>query len=483
LGGFGDWNCVTVEAWVYLTENNYGSIIVGKIPSYALGFSTDSTNMVFAAVWPYTGEVADDDNQASVDYMRTVNAPYGSSLQLNQWYHIAFTYENGVGLKLYINGALVASTDLSSSGGPLSPSRGEPVYIGKLVEPFKGMIDEVKISNCTQSLQQINNSYSETKDGASNKSSFVPLGIATSGDQLGCDVIPTDSYIEGTTQSNSIIIQNTQPTATNVALYPIRDRPYRLDNENLQAGYVYYDADNSPESGTEIRWYRNGELQTGLNDLLEVPASDTSVGQTWYFTVRPRDGTSFGDLQTSQTVTIRSNTAPSTGVPSLDSMNGGTDYDDDDLVGAATSTTDTDGDLTTNIYHWFKNGVSTTNLQLPFDTEIPQLQASNGVAIDYSGYGNNGSVYGSTWVQNGVVGGAMSFDGNDYITVQEQNDTLGGSGNWSQVSVEFWIKASGETTSTQTVILKPDTWYYPGAYFYGTGYRVQYSGDTESYAV
>ena len=92
---------------------------------------------------------------------------------------------------------------------------------------------------------------------------------------------------------------------------------------------------------------------------------------------------------------------------------------------------------------------------MPFDTEVPTVPNTNGVAKDYSGYNNNGAVNGSSWVQDGVVGGALSFDGNDYVTVQENGNSLGGDGSWSTISVEFWAKASG-ATSTQTVVFKPD---------------------------
>ena len=99
----------------------------------------------------------------------------------------------------------------------------------------------------------------------------------------------------------------------------------------------------------------NGALQAGLNDQLTVPAATTQIGQTWYFTITPRssDGT-LGVMQTSPTVTIRGNTAPVTGVPTLDSTNGGTDYDDEELIATAAATTDTDNDATTNIFHWTK---------------------------------------------------------------------------------------------------------------------------------
>ena len=94
-------------------------------------------------------------------------------------------------------------------------------------------------------------------------------------------------------------------------------------------------------------------------------------------------------------------------------------------------------------------------------------------ATDYSGYGNNGLIYGATHT-TGMIGGGYSFDGNDYITVQEQDSSLGGDGSWSEISIEFWIKASGSTTSTQTVVAKTLPSYVPGGsveYSYSVQYR------------
>ena len=279
---------------------------------------------------------------------------------------------------------------------------------------------------------------------------FSPAGIAAPGSTLTCSVIPSDSYGDGITRSsNGITLIPPPAVASGLQVTPIRAGNARLDGENLGAYYIYTQADGLAEAGSQIRWYMNGALQEGLNDQLNVPAATTQIGQTWYFTVVPRFEFNsvgiLGDMQTSPTVTIRGNAAPVTGVPTLDSANGGTDYDDEDLTATAAATTDADTDATTNIFHWTKNGVSQTNLQMPFDTEVPTIPNTNGLAKDYSGYNNNGAVNGSTWIQDGVVGGALGFDGNDYITVQENSNSLGGDGSWSTISVEFWIKASGAT--------------------------------------
>ncbi len=74
--------------------------------------------------------------------------------------------------------------------------------------------------------------------------------------------------------------------------------------DSLTASYTYYDEDGDPESGSEIRWYRDGDLQSGFNDAVTVPSGSTADGEEWYFTVRPSDGEDFGVLMTSPTVTV-----------------------------------------------------------------------------------------------------------------------------------------------------------------------------------
>jgi hypothetical protein len=482
LGGDGTWQEITVEAWIYPTAYNYGSRIVAKIPSYELGFASGYSNRLIASVWPVMGQIESAANNASTDRIQSVtyNVP---NFQLDTWYHIAFTYKNGTGLKLYLNGVLVAQ-NTNVNKGPIKNSLGEPLYIGRLVQPFQGSIDEVRIYPYAQPAEQIYNRYQETKDGLSSSSLFYPQGIANPGDTLQCQVIPSDSYLDGSPSSVSKTLVNSPPIASDLSVSPVRDRDARLDGENLGTVYTYFDYDDQAESGSRISWFRNGVNQTALYGQFTVPAASTQIGDQWYFRVIPRDsGGALGDPQVSPTVTIRGNSAPVTGSPTLDSMNGGVDYDDEDLVCTAAATTDANGDATTNIFHWINGSVSQTNLQMPFDTEVPSIPHTNGVVKDYSGYGNNGAANGSSWVQNGVVGGALSFDGNDFVTVQEHSNSLGGDGSWSQITVEFWIRATGETTGTETVVFKPDSSYAPGASSYDIGYRAQYRYYTDNYRV
>jgi hypothetical protein len=255
LGGFGDWNAVTVEAWVYLRENNDGSRIVAKIPSYALGFQSGYTNRLYASVWPMTGQIANDDNAASSDRERSVSA--NTNMQLNRWYHIAFTYESGAGLKLYLDGQLIAQS--SAYTGNVKISRGEPLYIGRLVQPFYGMIDDVRLYSYAVPADQIYNRYMESKDGSSSSSMFTPAGFSALGDTLTCDVIPTDSYAEGNTRSASRTLQNT-PTVT----YQLQVQAQGSGSTN-PTGYNTYNAGTNvavqatPANGWQLsQWLLDG---------------------------------------------------------------------------------------------------------------------------------------------------------------------------------------------------------------------------------
>jgi hypothetical protein len=473
LGGYGNWNEITVEAWIYLTEYNNGSKVVAKVPSYALGFYSGYTSRLYAAVWPYTGYVdPDNDNQNAEDREQTVSADV--DIDLNTWYHIAFTYENGVGLRLYFNGELVA--ERSASEGLLSRSRGEPLYIGRLVQPFAGMIDDVRIYSYAQPEEQIYNRYMESKDGNSSSSLFMPMGIGFTGAELECQIIPTDSFDEGTVASAAVILRNSPPTASNLELYPVRDRHLRLDDEDLVVGYEYFDPDGDAEGSSEIEWFKNNVPQPAFENETAIPAAITVVGQEWNCTVTPQDSAGdFGAPITSYTVTIRDNAVPSTGTPDLVSS-GGADREDEDLIASAVGSSDVDGDAVTNIYRWIVDGAPWMNLLVPFDTEVPLSVAANGTTLDYSGWGNDGTVVGARWVADGIVGGAFRFDGDDFIRVAESGDSLGGDGSWSQISVEFWVKATG-TSSTEAVVLKHDFDFSTGGRDenpYGVGYLVEF---------
>ena len=234
LGGDGTWTEVSAEAWINLSAYNNGSRIIAKLPSYELGFQSNfnagSATRLMASVWPQTGLISTDDNHASSDRAQTVT--YSANLALDTWYHIAFTYESGVGLKLFLNGAVVAQR--AGVTGSLEISSGAPVTIGRLVQPFAGLIDEVRIYPHALSDSAISNSYLSTKDGLSSSSIFNPANVAVPGSILSCTVIPSDSYGDGISRlSNSITVLPPPAVASGLQVIPIRARQRSLRHRRL----------------------------------------------------------------------------------------------------------------------------------------------------------------------------------------------------------------------------------------------------------
>ncbi|TRZ47976.1 MAG: hypothetical protein D4S01_11250, partial [Dehalococcoidia bacterium] len=181
---------------------------------------------------------------------------------------------------------------------------------------------------------------------------------------------------------------------------------------------------------------------------------------------------------------VTENTAPEQDTPL---MTGETTLDD--LVCTPQSVSDDDGDEVTKIYNWIRDDDPIANLILPFDSMTDPGLEYSGFAYtrDYSGNGNDGNVFGASWTEDGVLGGAYSLDGsNDFIRIEEQGNSLGGNGNWEEISVEFWIKET-EARARGTVVQKMGRPYsdedIPNVAIYQyTGYRVDFgsSGDSNT---
>jgi hypothetical protein len=300
LDGNRSWSRITVELWVKLTVNQTGRRIIAEAGSYQFGLQRYKATMPSNRL--YFGIVT----KASY-----YEVEYSTPLVLNTWYHVVGTYAAGVGSSIYINGTnvplIVSSDNKTIPSGTIWNQPGKSLEIGRhsyypTSSCFAGVVDEVKIyGNLTLSPQQISQNYAQSKDGFCSDSTIVTQQI-TVGDVWKCQVTPNDAQFDGQALfSNSIaIVWNNKPSVGNLAISP----SIAYTDSDLTASYTYYDADGDMESGTEIRWYKDGTLQPNLNDTLIVSSNLTQKGDVWYFTVRPCDGKEFGEIQTSPEVTI-----------------------------------------------------------------------------------------------------------------------------------------------------------------------------------
>ncbi len=177
--------------------------------------------------------------------------------------------------------------------------------------------------------------------------------------------------------------------------------------DNLDVSYGYFDNNNDIENGTIIKWYKVGDSSPVVENIYEngdetakvLLSNNTTKGEQWYATVQPCDGTDYGEVYTSNTVTI-ANTAPmlvdgvsiSPSNPKAGDSLGASytfyDYDEGDIE---------DG---TQI-RWYKNG----SLQEQYNdsSQLPPDAVRKGEEWQVTVKPSDGTDYGSLYTSAGVT--------------------------------------------------------------------------------
>jgi len=155
------------------------------------------------------------------------------------------------------------------------------------------------------------------------------------------------------------------------------------------------------------------------------PVADPSIleGESQVFNVTYHDDD--GDILIVQWLLNSSN------VGTGDEYTFTSDYDDSGVYNV--TVTVSDGDNSTS-HTWLLTVLDVgPTLSMPFNSD------EGSVAVDESGYGNNGTVYNATWVSD--YGGCYLFKASeeDYIEVPDDR-SLDGAGTWTEITIEFWIK-------------------------------------------
>lgn len=93
-------------------------------------------------------------------------------------------------------------------------------------------------------------------------------------------------------------VTNRAPSVRNVRISPATPR----SGDGLRGHYHYVDPDGHSQSGTRIRWYRNGRYVRSGGSVSDV---HVVKGQRWVVKVKPRDSYKYGREVTSATITVR----------------------------------------------------------------------------------------------------------------------------------------------------------------------------------
>ena len=156
-------------------------------------------------------------------------------------------------------------------------------------------------------------------------------------------------------ETASVLIGNTPPVVTSITMLP--EGPLTTSTE-LSVVWEQTDIDGDQESGSQIRWWVDGEWVRDYDGMATIPASLTIRDQHWSVQVLPGDGESLGS---SMKTTSRSidNAAPSSPEVSLENVPiGALSAQPDslsDMIAVAISY-DPDGETVSYTYTWYRNG-------------------------------------------------------------------------------------------------------------------------------
>ncbi|MDJ0506879.1 MAG: hypothetical protein PX635_16830, partial [Nostocales cyanobacterium LE14-WE12] len=136
-------NTLTIEAWIKPQQNSQQGVIVSREGEYRLAIGTENT-IYFAIA----------NSNPSWTWVNT-----GAKINLNQWNHIALTYDKGL-IKTYVGGELVYSYDGAGVIGDYSlHASQDDLRIGNRqwynLDTFKGEIDEVRVWNVAKTQAEI----------------------------------------------------------------------------------------------------------------------------------------------------------------------------------------------------------------------------------------------------------------------------------------------------------------------------------------
>ncbi|MFX0185408.1 MAG: DUF2341 domain-containing protein, partial [Candidatus Hodarchaeota archaeon] len=297
------------------------------------------------------------------------------------------------------------------------------------------------------------------------------------------------NYFTSTTKAG--FVPNHAPEVSDITLSRDSINHYLLpiySNSTLYLNYTFYDRDNDSESGTEIRWYKNGILQSGFNDIKKINSTFLLKGDIWNVTIRPYDSQDFGSLQISNFVIIQ-NTLPILSNVVILPNNPISTSD----LSVSYTFDDTDGDsenITYREIQWYNS--STHIPAYDNSTTLPSSVTKKGEQWSYKIRCSDGSNY-SAWVTSNtvVVGNSPPTASNLTMTSNPQTgDNLVASWDYDDVDGDpenssakiRWYKnnvlqpaLNDSVTVLSGNTSKGEVWHYTIQVFDGQNYSVIYT--------
>ena len=306
---------------------------------------------------------------------------------------------------------------VSVTGGPSSTNGGFALDIdkGSLSSPGTG----TTINTAANSATHANNNYrSWSVDWTAPSTGSGVVSIDVAGNAVDGNGYNTNDEWDTTTYqiSEGSAPANTAPTLSNLLLSPAT----ASTTDTLVLSYTFDDVDGDTEAGSTIQWFRNSVLETSLNGMMSIPSSQTEKGENWNVEVTPNDGTDFGTMVASSSITI-GNSAPILSSVSIGISNPGTTDD----LSVVNSSSDADAmDTLAYEYRWYLDG----NLQSSLDglSPLPSFATRNGDSWEIEMRVSDGTDS-SAWMKSSpvVIGSTTSNTppSVDSVTITPSNPT------------------------------------------------------------
>jgi len=407
--------------------------------SYSLWMNMPTTFQAWGIIFVLIGQADDHslepDGAADIFVGRPIwFGTSGAKLNDNQWHHVAVTYNNTANnISIYVDGK-VAATSEGSLSDPISTVRiGGPRSSEDRAQwrRFIGKLDEAAVWNHGLSAADVENVYW-----------FGPQWT-----RFATNPQPVNGTIIGTTDVTlSWTVGN---TAVQHHVYIGESR------EDVQNGTGGTDQGLTGETTFSNYTWELGKTYYWRVDEVEADGVTVHAGVVWSFTISAK---------------LASNPVPSNGAKLVDpnvtlswtSGSGavshnvyfGNDPDDLPLLSEGQSTTTyTPTTLSYNTtYYWHIDEFDGTDIYTgdvwSFKT-TPDIKITdpnlvgwfnfnadeNNTAVDWSGYGNHGNIFGNPNRVDGYDLGALEFDGiDDYIEIPQLIST--------DLTIMAWIKTS-----------------------------------------
>lgn len=444
-------------------ENSWSS----PFSSYQLGFFNNKLMISFNVNSDY-----------NVGYVQ-----YDTNAIADNWYHVAGTFNNGV-IKMYVNGQLVQTKNVSSTGTSIIYTNRSKLIIGLDAEyfqseQFQGQVGDIELSTTVLSDADVLNLYNSNRTYKYGyHGSIVSTELAFS-----YDLSNTDSYdgtgktvYDLTTKANNAKFVNTPSFSTNNnGVITLNGSNYATinDDPSLEFGNGEFSTEMWVKF-SRLKGYQGILSKPGFSDgngfilLLEanntfmvyagsggwqvgVGGQMTPVANTWYHVVVTRNSSGVwkmyingedksGNPGVNTLFTFPDNITPMylgtyTNFPGSNNTPAGNLEGSIGLVNVWKGKSFTQAEVV-NLYN---SNIDRFGLVLDLDAGNSNSYSGSGnVWTDLTKNNNNGILTnGATF--NSANGGSIVFDGNDDYVVVSDSDTISITGD---MTINCWLKVT-----------------------------------------